>query len=92
MEGGFSSLPTKGEILIYCTDCKLNINNKFTLGTHLDAIEAGPGGDILRLISRKNKTVHVITVNFIYDINVSGSHFKGPADAPVVMAVFNDYQ
>jgi len=58
----------------------------------VDAIQAGPGEDILLLTSRKNRTVQVITVNFIRDINVSGSPFKGQADAPVVIAVFNDYQ
>jgi hypothetical protein len=83
-------LTDQGEILIYSADGKLN--DKFTPGTHVDAIEAGPKEDILFLTSRKNRTVQVITVNFIYDINVSGSPFKGRADAPVVIAVFNDYQ
>ena len=83
-------LTRQGEILIYSADGRLN--DKFTLGTHVDTIEAGPGEDILLLTSRKNRTVQVITVNFIRDINVSGSPFKGQADAPVVIAVFNDYQ
>jgi hypothetical protein len=83
-------LTDQGEILIYSADGKLN--NKFTAGIHLDAIEAGPRENILFLTSLKNRTVQVITVNFIYDINVSGSPFKRRADAPVVIAVFNDYQ
>jgi hypothetical protein len=83
-------LTDQGEILIYSADGRLN--DKFTLGTQADGIEAGPREDILFLTSRKNKAVHVITLNFIYDINVSGSPFKGPADAPIVIAVFNDYQ
>jgi hypothetical protein len=83
-------LTDQGEILIYSGDGKPN--DKFTVGTHVDRIEAGPREDILFLISRKNKKVHVITLNFIYDINASGSPFKGPADAPVVIAVFNDFQ
>jgi hypothetical protein len=83
-------LTHQGEILIYSADGILN--DKFTPGIHVDAIEAGPREDILLLTSRKNRTVKVITVNFICDINVSGSPFKGRADAPVVIAVFNDYQ
>jgi hypothetical protein len=83
-------LTDQGEVLIYSGDGRLN--DKFAVGTHVDEIEAGPREDILFLTSRKNKAVQVITLNFIYDINVSGSPFRGLADAPVVIAVFNDYQ
>ena len=83
-------LTRQGNILIYSADGRLN--DKFTFGTHVDTMEAGLGGDVLLLTSRKNRTVQVITVNFICDINVSGSPFKKRPDAPVVIAVFNDYQ
>ncbi len=83
-------LTEQGEILIYSGDGKLN--DKFTVGKHVGGIEAGHREDTFFLTSRKNKTVYVITLNFIYDIKVSGSPFKGPADAPVVIAVFDDYQ
>jgi hypothetical protein len=83
-------LTHQGEILIYSADGILN--DKFTPGIHVDAIEACPREDILLLTSRKNRTVQVTTLNFICNINVSGSPFKGRPDAPVVIAVFNDYQ
>ncbi len=83
-------LTDQGEIFIYSRDGKLN--DKFTVRTDVDGIEVGHREDILFLTSRKSKTVYVITLKFIYDISVSGSPFKGPADAPVVIVVFDDYQ
>ncbi|MBW2480543.1 MAG: DsbA family protein, partial [Deltaproteobacteria bacterium] len=42
--------------------------------------------------SRQKKTVDVIALNFIRKINVSGSPFKGRADAAVTFTVFSDFQ
>ena len=52
----------------------------------------GPGGETLILRSGKNKTVELVTLDFIQKINITGSPFKGPQDAPVVIAVFDDFQ
>ena len=40
----------------------------------------------------KNKTIEEISLDFVYEIDVSGSPFQGRIDAPVVVTVFNDYQ
>jgi hypothetical protein len=52
----------------------------------------GPGGDSLILNSNKNKTVQIIVLDFIQNINIFGSPYKGSDDAPVVVAVFDDFQ
>ncbi len=83
-------LTDEGRVLIYSADGKLE--DKITVGTHVDAIKVGPQDDTLFLTSRKKKTVEVISLDFIRKINVSGSPSKGPADAPVVIAVFSDFQ
>jgi hypothetical protein len=83
-------LTDQGHILIYSADGALE--DKITVGTHVDGIKAGSTDDMLLLMSRKNKTVQVIALDFIENIDVSGSPFKGPTDAPVVIAVFNDFQ
>jgi DNA-binding beta-propeller fold protein YncE len=71
-----------GQILIYSS-----------AGAFLDKIvTVSPRGDQLILNSRKKKTVQVITLDFIQDINVSGSPFKGPENAPVVIAIFDDFE
>ncbi len=83
-------LTDQGNILIYSADGTLK--DKIAVGNHVDGIKAGPREDILFLTSRKNKTVQDITLDFIYDIDISDSPFKGPSHAPVVIVVFCDFQ
>jgi len=83
-------LTDKGDILIYSNDG--NLEDKVAVGKHVDSIKVGPKEDILLLTSRKNKSVQVLTLEFIHNIEVSNSPFRGPVDAPVVIAVFNDFQ
>jgi DNA-binding beta-propeller fold protein YncE len=83
-------LTEQGEILIYSSSTKPEA--KIDVGKHVDQIKLGPKGDTLILSSGKKKTVQVITIDFIQTINTSGSPFKGPAEAPVVIAVFDDFQ
>ena len=81
---------TESGILVYSQDGKLE--DKIDVGYPGDQMKIGPGGKQLFITSRKNKTVQVVTIAFIVDINVSGSPYKGRQDAPVVIAVFSDYQ
>ena len=83
-------LTEQGEILIYASNGALR--DTIVVGDSIDGIKAGPREDILFLSSRKDSTVQLITLDFIQNINVSGSPFKGPADAPVAIAVFSDFQ
>jgi hypothetical protein len=83
-------LTEQGEILIYASNGVLR--DTIDVGDSIDSIKAGPRGDILFLSSRTDSTVQLITLDFIQNINVSGSPFKGLADAPVAIAVFSDFQ
>ena len=83
-------LTEQGKILIYSSGGPLK--DKIDVGNHFDHIKVGPRGENLILNSRKNKSVQVITLDFIQNINVSGSPFKGSQDAPVVIAVFDDFE
>ena len=83
-------LTAQGSILIYSGDGRLE--DEITVGKHVDGIEVGPEQDILLLTSRKNKTVEILVLDFIQNIDVSNSLFKGPADAAVTIAVFSDFQ
>jgi hypothetical protein len=56
------------------------------------SIGTSPNGDSLLLADSKAKTLEVVGISFVVDIDISGLPFKGPADAPVVIAVFSDYQ
>ena len=83
-------LTDKGEILIYSSDGKLE--DTISVGQGVEGIKVGPREDVLLLTSGKDKTVQIITLDFIQEINVSGSPFKGNVDAPVAVAIFNDFQ
>ncbi len=83
-------LTDEGEVLNYAPNGRLR--GRISVGDSIDGIKAGPREDILLLTSRKDSTVQIITLDFIYNINIKGSPFKGPADAPVVIATFNDFQ
>jgi hypothetical protein len=83
-------LTEQGEILIYASNGVLR--DTIVVGDSIDGIKAGPREDILFLSSRRDRTVQVITLDFIHDINITGSPFKGPADAPIAIAVYSDFQ
>jgi hypothetical protein len=83
-------LTAPGDVLIYTPDGKLR--DKIGVGKHIDQITIGPSEDLLLLKSRKQQTVQIMILDFIREISTSGSPFKGPADAPVVIAVFSDFQ
>jgi len=83
-------LNDSGNILIYSSNGKLE--DKISVGSYVDQIRVGPKDNLLLLSSRKNKTVELLAIDFIQKINISGSPFKGSADAPVVIAVFSDFQ
>ena len=83
-------LTAPGNILVYTPDGKLQ--DKIGVGKHIDQIEVGPQEDMLLLKSRSNQTIEILAIDFVQNINISNSPFKGPADAPVVIAVFSDFQ
>ena len=79
-----------GEILIYSSDGKLE--DSISVGKSIEGIKVGPREDVLLLTSGQDKTVQLVLLDFIQEINISGSPFKGNADAPVAIAIFNDFQ
>ncbi len=83
-------LTDNGNVLIY--DRTGNLTDTVKIGPHIDQIEIGPRGERLFVASRKNKTVEIITLDFIHEINTLGSPTKGPPEAPMVIAVFSDFQ
>ena len=83
-------LTDNGKILIY--DRIGNLTDTVEIGTHIDQIDIGPQGERLFAASRQNKSVEIITLDFIRQINTLGSPLKGPLEAPVIIAVFSDFQ
>ena len=83
-------LTKSGKVLIYSPDGKLK--DKIDVGNHVDHIKSGPTEEWLFLSSFKNKTIEIIHVDFIQNIDISGSPYKGSENAPVTIAVFSDFQ
>ena len=49
-------------------------------------------GNTMVLSSSTDNTLQVLKVDLIQNIDISGRPYKGPAQAPVVIAIFDDYQ
>ena len=58
----------------------------------VSAIDIAPQGEKLYLINNKKQTFSSIEVSFVIDIDTSGSPFKGPANAPVTISLFTDFE
>jgi predicted DsbA family dithiol-disulfide isomerase len=83
-------LTASGEVAVFTSQGKKT--DTLTVGPEVDAIETGPRPDVLFLRSARAKTVRVWTVAPIRDIDTAGAPFKGPADAPVDIVVFSEFQ
>ena len=82
-------LSDQGQVFIYAPDGRLM--GKIPVGKTVDRIATALRDDVLFLSSRNEKTVKLLSLDFIQNINTLGP-FKGAANAPVVIAVFSDFQ
>ena len=81
----------RGEILIYSID-EGKVLNRFPIDKDFDKLTYSARNNVLILTSTSSKKLKIIQVDVIYKIAVDGLPFKGPANAPVTIAVFEDYQ
>jgi DNA-binding beta-propeller fold protein YncE len=83
-------LAADGNILMYSADGTLN--DTIVIGQPADHLQIDPSGERLLVSSHDSKMLRVVALEFIRQIDVTGSPFKGAANAPVVIAVFSDFQ
>jgi len=79
-----------GNVLIFSN--RGILEEKIEVGRQIDQIDLGPKGEYLFVSSRQNKTLEIVALNFVYELNITGSPFKGAREAPVVITVFSDFQ
>jgi|AntAceMinimDraft_8_1070364.scaffolds.fasta_scaffold16972_4 hypothetical protein len=79
------------KVLVYSLK-ENKIINSIPLADTFDRITYSVKNNQLILTSSTSKILKIIQVESIYDIDISGRPFKGPAGAPVTIAIFDDYQ
>ncbi|WP_136807604.1 YncE family protein [Desulfosediminicola flagellatus] len=83
-------LDAQQRVLIY--DNKGELQGRMPVGEGVTAIDIAPQGEALYLIDEKANSFTSLQLSFVHDIDVTGSPFKGKADAPVTIAVFTDFE
>jgi DNA-binding beta-propeller fold protein YncE len=90
-DGKLLFMLSEGEIVVYSLTRNKTINT-IPIDSDYDRISVSPRGNSLIVTSSAGKSLKIIDLEFIYQIDISGLPLKGPADAPVTIAVFSDYQ
>jgi hypothetical protein len=80
-----------GEILVYFFPEGV-ITDRIPVGKDFDRIASLPRADMVTISSGTKKALQIILLEAVYKIDMTGLPFKGPQDASVTVAVFDDYQ
>ena len=91
LDGEWLFILTPGEIEAYSLR-ERKITERIPVDKGFDRIASLPMTNALTISSSAGKTVQVVMLRPVYHIDVGGLPFEGPADAPVTIAVFDDYQ
>jgi len=83
-------LTDQHQVIIYDDTGKLE--GTIPVSPGVKAIDIAPRGENLYLIDADKKTFSSVAVDFIVDINIAGSPFRGKEDAPVTIIEFSDFE
>ncbi len=78
------------KVLIYTSQGKLE--GTVPVDEGVNAIDIAPRAEMLYLIDSTKKKFSTLSIDFVRDINTAGSPSRGPADAPVTIALFTDFE
>jgi len=83
-------LTRNGMISIY--DPSGELVQSLKAGKGYESIEYSAAGNRLLLSGSSKKEVKILTLSMLYELDYRGSPFKGPSNAKVTIAVFDDFQ
>ncbi len=90
-DGRLIFILSPGEILVYSV-LQQKVINRIPVDKRFDRVTFSRADNTLIVTSSSEKVLKTIQLEFIQNIDITGLPFKGPANAPVTVAVFNDYQ
>lgn len=90
-DGSMIFILSQGELIIYSPE-KDEILSRSSIDIAYDKISYSWENNTLILTSRSSKLLKIIQIEQRNEISLSGLPFKGAVDAPVTLAVFDDYQ
>ena len=82
-------LTTRGEVAVLDSTGKLT--QTINVGNGFERLEYTRSSNKLVLGGSQGK-LKIVTLSMRYDIDTSGSPYRGPEEAPVTIVVFTDYQ
>jgi len=83
-------LTEKGNLQIFEPDGQQIAN--LDVGKGFNRLYHVQGSDVVLLSGQNNKTAKIVELSFIEQINTIGAPFLGADNAPVVIAVFSDFE
>ena len=90
-DGKWLFILTPGEILVHSFQ-EGKVTDRIPVDKDFDKIASLPWPNLVTVSSSVNKTLKIILLESVYKIDVAELPFKGPQDALVTVAVFDDYQ
>lgn len=90
-DGKYLFILTPGEILVH-SFLEGKVTDRIPVDKHFDRIVSLPRANMITVSSSEHKALKIILLEAVYKIDVTDLPFKGPKDALVTVAVFDDYQ
>ena len=83
-------LTDKAQVNIFDNTGKLQ--GAIPVSESVSSIDIAPQGEKLYLIDSNKNQFQALSVAFVHTIDTNGSPFEGPADAPITLTLFTDFE
>ncbi len=90
-DGKWIFVLSPGEILVY-SEQNEKLVKRIPVDKNFDRLAYSAPDNSLIVTSSAEKNMKIIKLDVIHAFSVEGLPFKGPANAPVTLVVFSDYQ